>query len=179
MSRVGKLPIAIPQGVEAKLEGENAIVIKKGNREVKHNFGDTVKVEIADNLIKVTRVAEKCKTGMYVGLHRNLINNLVQGLANDFQEKLQLSGTGYKASVLKNMLILSLGYSHDIFYAFPEDVAIQVDPKTGEITIGGANKELVGQITSEIVAFRKPEPYKGHGVIRNGAKLLRKEGKKK
>lgn len=179
MSRVGKLPVIVPKGLEAKVVEGNNLILKKGNTEISYDFGDKVTVVIEDGAIKVARVPEKCKNGMFAGLHRNKIRNLVVGLTDGFQQVLQLSGTGYKASTTKGLLVLSLGYSHDIFYALPQDINVEVDAKTNDITIKGIDKEMVGQVTAEIISFRKPEPYKGHGVLKKGVEILRKEGKKK
>ena len=119
----------------------------------------------------------KAEVSNFYGLHRNNISNIVKGLIKPFDIVLEINGVGFKASVIKENLILSLGYSHDIAFALPKNVSAKVEGN--QITLTSSNKQLVGQIASEIIALRKPEPYKGKGVKIAGKPILRKEGKKK
>lgn len=178
MSRVGKLPINVPNDIKVELNGEN-IKITKGAVVKEYNFGDKVKVSFADGVIKVSprEDLDKKEVNNFYGLHRNNIANIVKGLEEHFKITLEINGVGFKAAVIKNNLILTLGYSHDIAFALPEGVGAKVEGN--QITLDSDDKQLVGQVASEIIALRKPEPYKGKGVKILDKPILRKEGKKK
>ncbi len=178
MSRVGKLPVQIPDSVKIAVSNN---VISFDNGKVKKNYevSKGVKIAFADKQIKLEAENKKTpKISMFVGMDRNNIKNIVQGLVTPFKTILEINGVGYKAAVDKNLLVLTLGYSHEIVYALPKGISAAFE-KPNLIIITGDDKVLVGQIASEIISFRKPEPYKGKGVKVAGKAILRKEGKKK
>jgi large subunit ribosomal protein L6 len=177
MSRIGKKPIEVAEGLTVKIEGTK-IVISKGQDSKEYDFGNNVKVTFTDNKIQVEKKDAKSIDTKFVGLHRSNIFNIVKGLTDGFTIKLEVNGIGYKINIVGNILVLGLGYSHDINYAIPSDVKITFE-KPNLIVINGINKERVGQIAAEIKSFRKTEPYKGKGVKIQGARIVRKEGKKK
>ena len=178
MSRIGKLPIVVPNDIKVEIEGTN-IKISKNSIVKEYCFGDKLSVEFKDNHIVITPKSDvnKADINHIYGLHRNNIANIVKGLIEPFKVTLEINGVGFKAVVIKNMLILTLGYSHDIAFALPEDVAAKVEEN--RIVLTSIDKQLVGQVASKIILLRKPEPYKGKGVKIFEKPILRKEGKKK
>ena len=178
MSRVGKLPVAIPQTIKVSIEG-NAIILDSGKLKKTYKVSNGVKVELLDNSLVFTAVDKKIPDiSMFVGMDRSNVKNIVSGMQTPFKTILEINGVGYKASVDKRALSLTLGYSHEIFYALPEGIEAAFE-KPNLVIITGSDKVLVGQVASEIISFRKPEPYKGKGVKISGKAILRKEGKKK
>jgi large subunit ribosomal protein L6 len=177
MSRIGKKPVAIPAGVTAKVDGQT-VAVKGAKGELKFVVPEDVVVEFNDNQIKVDPRNETKRARALWGTSRAQINNLVIGVTQGFEKKLEITGVGYKAAVAGKNLQLSLGYSHDIQYPIPAGIAI-VTPKPTEITITGIDKRQVGQVAAEIRDYRGPEPYKGKGVKYAGEFIFRKEGKKK
>lgn len=178
MSRVGKLPIKVPKDVKVDIQGQK-VKISKGAVAKEYDFGDKVALVFSDDNIKVSpkKGLNKNDVNNFYGLHRKNIFNIVQGLTENFKVVLEINGVGFKASVVKNNLMLTLGYSHDIAFALPQGIMAKVEGN--QITIEGSDKQLVGQVSAEIIALRKPEPYKGKGVKIFGKPILRKEGKKK
>ncbi len=177
MSRIGKKPVVLPKGVSAKVEGQT-VAVKGAKGELNFVVPADVAVEFKDNEIKVDpRSATKRARALW-GTSRAQINNLVIGVSQGFEKKLEITGVGYKAAVAGKSLQLSLGYSHDINYPIPAGIAIAT-PKPTEITISGIDKRQVGQVAAEIRDYRGPEPYKGKGVKYAGEFIFRKEGKKK
>lgn len=177
MSRLGRRPIKVPNGLSVKIEG-NVIKVSNGKESFDYNFYDLVKVVFENNEIKVSKANVDSKgASKFVGLHRNNIANIIKGLSEGFSVTLELSGVGYRANVVGKILVLGLSYSHDINYYIPGDISIKCDKNL--IKISGSNKEKVGRVAAEIKSFRKTEPYKGKGVKIEGQKILRKEGKKK
>jgi len=178
MSRVGKLPVIIPDNIKVSISG-NTITFDTGKVKKTYTVSNNVKIEFADKAIKVSATDKKIPDiSMFVGMDRSNIKNIVAGLQNPFKTVLEINGVGYKASVDKGVLSLTLGYSHEILYALPKGINAAFE-KPNLIVITGDDKVLVGQVASEIIAFRKPEPYKGKGVKIAGKAILRKEGKKK
>ena len=177
MSRIGKKPVAVPAGVTAKVEGQK-VSVKGAKGELFFVVHDDVAVSLNDNQIKVDPRYETKRARALWGTARAQINNLVVGVTQGFEKKLEITGVGYKAAVAGKNLQLSLGYSHDINYPIPAGIAI-VTPKPTEITITGIDKRQVGQVAAEIREYRGPEPYKGKGVKYAGEFIFRKEGKKK
>jgi large subunit ribosomal protein L6 len=177
MSRIGKKPVAVPAGVTAKVEGQK-VSVKGAKGELFFVVHDDVAVSMNDNQIKVDPRFETKRARALWGTARAQINNLVIGVTQGFEKKLEITGVGYKAAVAGKNLQLSLGYSHDIQYPIPAGIAI-VTPKPTEITITGIDKRQVGQVAAEIRDYRGPEPYKGKGVKYAGEFIFRKEGKKK
>jgi len=177
MSRIGKKPVVIPSGVTAELDGQT-IAIKGAKGELKFTAPDEVAVTIDAGAVHVAPHGEDKRARAMWGMTRAQIANLVGGVTQGFEKKLEISGVGYKAAVAGRNLQLSLGYSHDIMYPIPAGVTITT-PKPTEITVAGIDKRQVGQIAAEIRSFRPPEPYKGKGVKYAGEFIFRKEGKKK
>ncbi len=177
MSRIGKRPVVIPKGVTAKLEGQT-IAVKGAKGELKFTAPEEVAVSIDGEAVHVKPLGDDKRSRAMWGMARAQIANLVGGVTSGFERKLEINGVGYKAAVAGKNLQLSLGYSHDVMYPIPAGVTITT-PKPTEITVTGIDKRQVGQVASEIRAFRSPEPYKGKGVKYAGEFIFRKEGKKK
>ena len=177
MSRVDKMPISIPEDVEVNITG--TVVSAKGKLgELVSELPDSVKISAEESVIKVFPKDDTQKAKADWGLSRAIIFNMVTGVDKGYKKELEIHGVGYRASVEGNILTLQLGYSHDIKVAIPEDIKI-ICPKPTTIILTGANKQRVGQLASEIRAFRKPEPYKGKGIRYLDEYVRRKEGKKK
>ena len=177
MSRIGKQPVLLPEGV--LVEGaENTITIKGKKGELKSNFPPLVKVLKEVDKIIVTPINKSKSSKAAWGLVRTIINNMVDGVEKGFVKNLEVNGVGYRAAVSDSILTLQLGYSHDIKLAIPNDIEVKCSKPT-EISIAGIDKQKVGQFASEIRSFRKPEPYKGKGIKYTDETIRRKEGKKK
>lgn len=174
MSRIGKQPVAIPAGVEVKLEG-NLLKFKKGNLAKELNTKANVKVEIKDNALLFSPKGEDKQSKAYWGTYRALAYNVVAGLTQGFSKTLEINGVGYKATLKGKILELSLGFSHPINYAIPEGIEIVVDKNN--VVVKGSDKQAVGQVAAQIREFRPPEPYKGKGVKYIDERIIRKAGK--
>lgn len=178
MSRVGKLPVAIPSGVTVNVNGQE-IAVKGSKGELKARFGAEVSIAVTDGKVVITPRDKNEKRARTVwGMSRSQIRNMVEGVSQGFTRKLEVNGVGYRASADKNFLSLALGYSHEIKYAIPAGIEIKCEKPT-LIAISGFDKKLVGQVAAEIRALRKPEPYKGKGIRYEGEYVRQKEGKKK
>jgi large subunit ribosomal protein L6 len=174
MSRIGKLPIAIPSGVTITVDPQNITVSgPKGNLSQVQLEGITVKKE-GDQVI-VTRVNDEPKNRAKHGLMRSLINNMVVGVSHGFDKKLEVNGVGYRVAMAGNGLKLNLGFSHDVNFALPSGINASVEQNI--ITISGIDKQQVGQVAADIRKLRKPEPYKGKGIKYVDERILRKSGK--
>ncbi|HHV41579.1 MAG TPA: 50S ribosomal protein L6 [Clostridiaceae bacterium] len=175
MSRIGKMPVEIPPGVEAKLDGE-FINIKKDKIELSQRIHPLVDVEIKDQMIVVTRKNDQKESKSLHGLTRSLINNMVQGVNEPFTKNLDVQGTGYRAQLNGNILSLTLGLSHPVEIEAPEGITFEV-PAPNRIVVKGADKQLVGETAARIRAQRLPNPYKGKGIKYDYEVLRLKEGK--
>ena len=175
MSRIGKLPIAIPEGVEVTIDGQ--VVTAKGplGTEVV-NVRPEITVKKEDNSIVVTRANDDRKSRSLHGLSRTLVNNVVVGVKEGFTKKLEIIGVGYRAQMQGNDINLQLGYSHPVVVQAPEGIKIAVEANT-KITVTGSNKQKVGDVAAEIRSKRPPEVYKGKGVRYEGEYVRRKAGK--
>ena len=177
MSRIGKHPVSIPNGVEVAVEGQT-VKVKGKLGSLQETLPGEVVIALEDGSLAV-KPREDDKRGLQMwGLARTLVQNMVTGVSDGFTRRLDISGVGYRANVDGNILNLQLGYSHDIKFAIPEDVKIVCETPTA-IVISGFQKQRVGQIAAEIRGFRPPEPYKGKGVRYGDEVVRRKEGKKK
>jgi large subunit ribosomal protein L6 len=177
MSRVGKKPVALPSGVTAEVKGQ--IVNVKGPKgALQLVLHGEVGVVVEGAAIKVEPHHDTQRARAMWGTYRALLANLVTGVTKGFEQRLEITGVGYRAQLQAKTLTVALGYSHDIVYAIPEGITIAV-PKPTEIMITGIDRQKVGQVAAEIRAFRPPEPYKGKGVKYTGEYIFRKEGKKK
>ena len=175
MSRIGKLPIAIPEGVEVTINGQ--VVTAKGplGTEVV-NVRPEITVTKEENTLVVTRANDDRKSRSLHGLSRTLVANAVNGVKNGFEKKLEIVGVGYRAAMEGNTLNLALGYSHPVAIVAPEGIKIVVEANT-KITVSGANKQAVGDVAAEIRSKRPPEVYKGKGIKYAGEYIRRKAGK--
>ena len=177
MSRIGKKPVAVPQGVTASVNGQT--VSAKGPKgELKFVVNDEVLVKLEDGHIAVTPRDESKDARSKWGMSRTQISNILTGVKDGFERRLEITGVGYRAAMQGKNLQLALGFSHDVVYEAPEGVTISV-PKPTEIVVNGIDKQVVGQVAAEIRKYRGPEPYKGKGVRYAGERIVRKEGKKK
>lgn len=174
MSRVANSPITLPKGVEVKSDADG-ITVKgaKSSLSVHHLPG--VSIDVADNVVTV-KLAEGGEV-KYAGTARALINNMVKGVSEGFERKLQLVGVGFRAAVQGKKLNLTLGFSHPVEFDIPEGITVET-PSATEVVVKGADKQAVGQVAANIRAFRPPEPYKGKGVRYEGEYINRKEAKK-
>ena len=177
MSRIGKKPISIPDGVTATVEGQT-VKAKGAKGELVFVVNDEVLVKLEDGAIAVDPRDQTKTARSKWGMSRTMISNILAGVKNGFEKKLEINGVGYRASLQGKNLQLALGFSHDVLYPVPEGIQITV-PKPTEIVINGIDKQRVGQVAAEIREYRGPEPYKGKGVKYAGEKIVRKEGKKK
>jgi len=175
MSRIGKKPIPVPAGVTVTIDG-NRIQVKGTKGELERTFSNLLTVKQEGEEILVERNDETTESNAMQGLTRSLINNMVIGVTDGFEKKLELTGVGYRAVLKGSDLDLSLGYSHNILYKCPENITFEV-PDNTHITVKGISKEQVGQVAAEVRSKRPPEPYKGKGIHYEGEHIRRKLGK--
>lgn len=174
MSRIGKLPVEIPSGVTITVDGNTIKVVgPKGNLETAQL--PHVDVAIEGTTLTVTRKSDEKIARSQHGLMRTLINNMVVGVTQGFEKKLEVNGVGFKVALQGNKLVMHLGFSHPVEYTAPEGITLAVDKMN--IAVQGINKQQVGQAAAEIRAFKKPEPYKGKGIKYEGEYIIRKAGK--
>jgi large subunit ribosomal protein L6 len=177
MSRIGKKAVAVPSGVTANVEGQT-VKVKGPKGALQVVLHDDVGVKLESSAVQIDpRHATKRARSLW-GTSRTLVANLVAGVTKGFEERLEITGVGYRAAIQGKNLQIALGYSHDIVYPIPEGIAIAT-PKPTEIVITGIDKQKVGQVAAEIRDFRPPEPYKGKGIRYAKEFIFRKEGKKK
>ncbi|MCU7919981.1 MAG: 50S ribosomal protein L6 [Candidatus Thiodiazotropha sp. (ex Dulcina madagascariensis)] len=177
MSRVAKSPISIPSGVTVKASGQS-LTVKGPKGEMAMNLHPAVDVTEEDNALNLSPRTEDKSSWAMAGTMRALVNNMVTGVSQGFEKKLQLVGVGYRAQASGKNLNLNLGFSHPIDFSMPEGIGIAT-PSATEIVVSGSDKQRVGQVAAEIRAFRPPEPYKGKGVRYADEHVVRKEAKKK
>ena len=178
MSRVGKNVIKIPSDVQVSiLDTCVEVKGKKGQMKLDVDFSK-VSVEKDDNVLTVKLVGDNIVFASLWGTVRNILNNMIVGVSEGFVKKIVMQGVGYRAAVQGKNLVMQLGYSHEIVFPIPENVTVTC-PDPTHVDVAGFSKEQVGQVAAKIRSFRKPEPYKGKGVMYVGEKILRKEGKKK
>ena len=177
MSRIGKKPVSIPDGVTATVDGQ--LVTAKGPKgELKYVVNDEVLVAMEDGAVNVQPRNQSKDARSKWGMSRTMISNIMEGVKNGFERKLEINGVGYRAAMQGKNIQLSLGYSHEVVYSVPEGVSAAC-PKPTEIVLNGIDKQQLGQVAAEIREFRPPEPYKGKGVKYAEETIIRKEGKKK
>ena len=175
MSRIGKKPVTVPAGVTVTING-NEVKVKGPKGELDRTFSELVTISQEGEEILVARNDETTESNAQQGLSRTLIHNMVVGVSEGFEKKLELTGVGYRAQLKGKDLDLSLGYSHPVIYACPENISFEV-PDNTHITVKGISKEQVGQVAAEVRAKRPPEPYKGKGIHYEGEHIRRKLGK--
>jgi len=176
MSRIGKMAVTIPAGVEVKVDENNLVSVKGPKGELQGQISSKIKVDMEDGTLSVTRSAEDKESKSQHGLARTIINNMVVGVTDGYEKKLLIEGVGYKAEKKDKVLVLSLGYSHPVELEDPEGITTEV-PTPTEIIVKGIEKANVGNYAANIRAWRKPEPYKGKGVRYSDEVIRRKEGK--
>lgn len=173
MSRIGKSPIAIPEGVDVKVEN-HTVTVKGPKGTLTNEFLKDVDIKVEDDKVLVTLVNEKA--GNIHGLTRTLIHNMITGVTSGFEKALEINGIGYRAQKQGNKLVLTLGYSHPVEVVEPEGITIEV-PAQNSIIVKGIDKQKIGQVAADIREYRLPEPYKGKGIKYVGEHIRRKEGK--
>ena len=176
MSRIGRLPVALPAGVQVTVDGDNLVTVKGPKGQLQEQISKKINVEISEGVLNVTRDSDYREERSQHGLARTLINNMVVGVTQGFEKKLQLVGVGYKAEKQGKKLVLHLGYSHPINMEDPEGISTECTTAT-EILVKGIAKAEVGNYAANIRAWRRPEPYKGKGIKYAGEVIRRKEGK--
>ena len=179
MSRVGLNPVSIPEGVTVSVKGSN-INIKGPKGELNQKFDPDFKIKIEENTLKISRPSEQKRHKSLHGLYRALIFNAVHGVSEGYELNLELVGVGYKASNQGNLLNLTLGYSHNIYFQVPEEIKVSTETVKGKppvINLNGIDKQLIGQIAAKLKSLRPVEPYKGKGVKFVGEYVRRKVGK--
>ena len=177
MSRIGKKPITVPDGVTANVDGKT-VTAKGPKGELTYVVNDEVLLSMDDGAITVEpRDGSKDARAKW-GMSRTMIENIMTGVKTGYERKLEINGVGYRAAMQGKNLQLALGYSHDVIYELPDGVSAAT-PKPTEIVLTGINKQQLGQVAAEIREFRPPEPYKGKGVKYAEETIVRKEGKKK
>ena len=177
MSRIGKKPVPVPQGVTANIDGQT-VTAKGPKGELRFVVNEDVLVKMEDGAITVDPRDDSKQARSRWGMSRTMIHNILQGVKDGFEKRLEINGVGYRAAMQGKNLQLSLGFSHEVVYQTPEGVTISV-PKPTEIVVSGIDKQVVGQVAAEIRKYRGPEPYKGKGVKYADETIVRKEGKKK
>lgn len=175
MSRIGKMPVVIPSGVEVKIDG-TTVTVKGKKGELTRTFQPTMIIKQEENEIVVSPANDERQTNAYWGLTRSLLDNMVTGVSEGFEKKLELVGVGYRASLKGKDLEMQLGFSHPVLVKCPEGITFEVPSQT-EINVLGVSKEQVGQVAADIRKWRKPEPYKGKGIRYVGEYVRRKAGK--
>ncbi len=176
MSRIGKMPVAIPKGVQVAIQG-NTVKVKGPRGELSRTFSPAIQIEMKDGQVVVQRPSDERAVRALHGTTRALIRNMVAGVSEGFSKVLQIEGVGYRAEMKGQQLVMALGYSHPVEVDPPPGIAFAVDDKTKTITISGIDKELVGQVASDVRKWRPPEPYKGKGLRYLGEHVRRKAGK--
>lgn len=176
MSKLGKLPVAIPAGVTVTV-ADSLITVKGAKGELKQKYdAGLVNVKVENNEALVTPVNESKAANAAHGLYRNLLNNMVEGVSKGFTKTLIITGVGFRAEVQGNMIVMNLGYSNDFIAMIPEGLSVTAD-KDGKLTISGIDKQQVGEFSAQIRKLRKPEPYKGKGIRYETEVIRRKVGK--
>jgi len=176
MSRIGRKPVSVPDAVSVEIAPGN-IAVKGPKGELRQNLSPDMKVEQEDGVLTISRPTDRGEHRALHGLTRSLIANMVEGVTDGFEKRLEIQGVGYRANLKGKNLELALGFSHPVSIAAPEGIEFEV-PQPTEIIVRGIDKQLVGQVASDIRKRRKPEPYKGKGIRYKGEQVLRKVGKR-
>ena len=175
MSRIGKIPVKVPQGVKVSF-AEDLITVEGPKGKLTQKYHPVITFEAKDGEIVVGRANEEKQTRAFHGLYRNLLNNMVTGVSAGFSRALVITGVGYRAEVQGKLLAISLGYSTDIYVGIPEDLTVTADAG-GKVVVSGIDKQRVGEFASQVRKLRLPEPYKGKGIRYEDEKIRRKVGK--
>ncbi len=180
MSRIGKLPVTLPEKVELSVSPSNLVTVKGPKGALTQQVDIDINVSVEDGKVVVARPTEQKRHKALHGLYRSLISNMIQGVSEGYKIELELVGVGYKATAANNILELSLGYSHGIFLKLPSEISASALTEKGKnpiVTLEGIDKQLIGQVSAKIRSLRKIEPYKGKGVRFKGEVVRRKAGK--
>lgn len=185
MSRIGKLPISIPQGVTVTVSDDNVVTVKGKNGEMVQTVDPSIKVNLSDGELTFDIIEENDSVDVkqkhaFHGLYRALINNMVVGVSEGYKKELELVGVGYRVSNQGNLLEFALGYTHPILIMLPKEIKVETKSERNQnplITLVSCDKQLLGQVCAKIRSFRKPEPYKGKGILFVGEQIRRKSGK--
>jgi large subunit ribosomal protein L6 len=180
MSRIGKQPVVAPSGVTISVNKENVVTVKGPKGELKQAIDRDITVEVKDGQITFARPTDQIRHRALHGLYRSLVSNLVKGVTDGYQRKLELIGVGFKAANQGNLLDLSLGFSHNIVFEVPKEIKVATAQEKGQnptITLDGIDKQLIGQVAAKLRGLRKPEPYKGKGIRYVGEVVRKKAGK--
>jgi len=175
MSRIGRMPITVPAGVDVKI-ADNLVTVKGPKGELSQQFSKELGIELNDGVISVTRPSDDKKHRSLHGLTRTLIHNMIEGVVNGYTKTLEIDGVGYRAAKQGTNLVMNLGFSHQVIISETDDIKIDV-PQPNQIIIKGIDKQKVGQFAAEVREKRLPEPYKGKGIHYLGEHIIRKEGK--
>ncbi len=180
MSRIGKKPIVVPDGVTITVNKDNVVTVKGKKGELSQAIDRDITVEVKDGHVNFGRPTDQIRHRAMHGLYRALVSNLVKGVTEGYERKLELIGVGFKASNQGNLLDLSLGYSHNIIFEVPKELKVATQTEKGQnptIILEGIDKQLIGQVAAKLRSLRKPEPYKGKGVRYQGEVVRKKAGK--
>ena len=180
MSRIGRKPISVPNGVTVTVGKDNVVTVKGSKGELKQALDRDIVVEVKDNQVVLGRPTNQIRHRALHGLYRALLSNLIKGVTDGYERKLELIGVGFKATNAGNVLDLSLGYSHNIIFEVPKELKVGTAQEKGQnpiITLEGIDKQLIGQVAAKLRSLRKPEPYKGKGVRYVGEVVRKKAGK--
>ncbi len=177
MSRIAKHPIALPAGVTATLSGKK-LAIKGKNGELSIVVDSEIGAEVKDGAVVLRKLSESRQARNMWGTTSSLVRGMIKGVTEGFTKRLVIEGVGFRASLKGKVLVLQIGFSHDVEYPIPAGIDVKV-PKPTEIEISGIDKQKVGQVAAELYLMKRPEPYKGKGINYEGRRILRKEGKKK
>ncbi len=176
MSRIGKMPVSIPAGVTVTLADDNKVTVKGPKGELSEAIHEDIKVVVSPTMVVVERRSDQSKQKALHGLSRTLIGNMVEGVTKGFQKRLIISGVGYKAQKQGKKLIIAVGYSHPVELEEEKGIEFEV-PEATKIVVKGIDKQQVGAVAAKIRDIRRPEPYKGKGIMYDNEKILRKVGK--
>ena len=176
MSRIGKMPVAIPKGVEVKRDG-NVLKVKGPKGELSNRIPPGLTVAVENNEVKIARSSDEPQDRAFHGLLRSLVANSVTGVTKGFSKDLEIVGVGYKAEVKGKAIVFSIGYSHPVNFPIPEGIAVALDAKAGKLSVSGADRQQVGQTAAEIRKLRVPDPYKAKGIKYANEVIRRKVGK--
>ncbi len=180
MSRIGKAIITLPAGVDIKVSASNLVTVKGPKGELTQQLDQDITLEVTDGNVQLKRATEQKRHRALHGLYRSLVNNMVTGVTTGYKKRQELVGVGYKATNEGNVLDLTLGYSHHIYFEVPKELTVKTEQDKGKnpiITLEGTDKQLIGQVAAKIRSLRAPEPYKGKGIKFEGETLRRKAGK--
>jgi large subunit ribosomal protein L6 len=176
MSRIGRLPVVLPKGVEVNIDGTK-VHVKGPKGEMQRSFPPSMQISINEGVLEVTRATDGRTDRSLHGMTRALINNMIVGVSTGFERILEVNGVGYRAEMQDKNLVLHVGYSHPVVVEPPQGISFDTDPKTRQIKVMGYDKQMVGQVAADIRKVRRPEPYQGKGIKYLEEKIRRKAGK--